>query len=214
MNDIELEANYCKLLLSLPKNAEILDIGCGDGRMIKYLIQKGYVNVSGVDRSVISQEINFSNPNIKIESAAVGPEWFCAHSKKYDLIIMRQMIYYVDRLEIESFLVEMKKIINTNGQVLIEIFNGNLITSNFVYIKDPFIKTLYNEYSLQRLFNSFGYKINGIYEVVTPYEPGIRSFLYRMLRFLWVSILRIIFFAERGLSERPTIFSKLHNCCG
>lgn len=35
----------------LPKSARILDLGCGYGRLIEQLIDRGYTNVEGADTS-------------------------------------------------------------------------------------------------------------------------------------------------------------------
>ena len=51
MKDLILEENYSAWLPS-EKNEPILDLGCGDGRILHFLSIKGYNQILGVDRDI------------------------------------------------------------------------------------------------------------------------------------------------------------------
>ena len=45
------DRRYFPFLSNLPKSAAVLELGCGHGRILHYLHQKGFTNVRGIDIS-------------------------------------------------------------------------------------------------------------------------------------------------------------------
>lgn len=101
----DLQEIYDKFLEQLPKNAYILDFGCGSGRDSKYFIDKGYT-VKAIDGSIEMCKLasNYLNQNVECMKFEDLNE-----QKVYDGIWMCTSIVHV---ELENLLSVLNKIIN------------------------------------------------------------------------------------------------------
>ena len=91
MSDTELEINYGAWL---PKelSAPILDCGCGDGRMLRFLSGKGYVDVHGVDRDPDSIAAIGQLSGFKVDCAEVDLDFLGRQRGRFKLIVCKQMV--------------------------------------------------------------------------------------------------------------------------
>ena len=120
------------------------------------------------------------------------------------LIVAKQMIYYLDRREAAAFVRSLSNSLANDGRVLVEIFNGSLLSSRFTELKDPAILTAYTELGLKRLLEWNGLEVERLFGA----QSG-GSGLYRMLRSLWFDIYRGLLILERGRDdELPRIGQK------
>jgi SAM-dependent methyltransferase len=206
--DATLELNY-RRWLPQDKQAPILDLGCGNGRVLRYLSALGYSQVKGVDRDPDELAEAKGLPGVTVECAEVGLDYLRAHRGKFKLIILKQMIYYIDRRDVQAFMQAVRDALTDDGMVLVEFFNASLLSSRFTELKDPFIRTGYTEHAMRRLLAAAGL-FNGFMggEVAAPGRP-IVSITYRCLRRVWVAMLRAVYILERGMDdELPRIYTK------
>jgi len=183
-------------LLPADRQAAILDIGCGQGDLAHYLRQHGYKNITAIDSddSAIAALQNIDGINAsRVEIASELPARL---SGPWDLIIARQMIYYLDRHNAPSFVRSIADSLGPNGRVIIEIFNGSLLSSRFTELKDPAILTAYTELGLKRLLERNGLKVERLFGA----QSG-GSRLYRLLQWLWFRLYRLILILERGRDD-------------
>jgi 2-polyprenyl-3-methyl-5-hydroxy-6-metoxy-1,4-benzoquinol methylase len=207
MTDPVLDLNFGRWLPS-SLDSTILDLGCGDGRILRYLSSKGYSRILGVDRdeSILVSSANI--PGVSLESAEVNSHYLAKRTNSFDLIIAKQMIYYIDRNHSLQFMRALKEALTENGVIIFEYFNGALVSSRFTELKDPFILTSYTEHSMRRLIYA-----SGLYECATYGElithRYLKSRLYSFLRSLWFLMLLAIYILERGYDrELPAIGTK------
>ena len=207
MNDPALDINYGPWL-PIRHNSKILDLGCGDGRTLRYLAAKGYTSLFGVDRdaSILMEAAKI--PGAKIECAEVDAEYLSRKKGYFELIIVKQMIYYVDRSQSLQFMKALRDALTDDGILIIEYFNASLISSRFTELKDPFIRTAYTEHSMKRLIAA-----SGLFECATYGEKKdlkhIISIVYVSLQSLWFVLLKCIYLLERGYdNELPKIGEK------
>ena len=207
-SDPVLELNYSSWL---PQDlrAAILDLGCGDGRMLRFLSGKGYLNIHGVDRDPVALAEIGKLEGVAVECTEVGLEYLRQQRGKFKLIILKQMIYYVERSEIMPFMLALKDALTDDGVIVVEFFNAALLSSRMTELKDPFIRTAYTEHSMRRLFAATGLHELHIGGEHRKNEKKLRSHIYSALRASWMSLLKAIYILERGFdNELPQIYTK------
>lgn len=108
---------------SLPANASILDVGCGNGVISRHLGRFGF-KVTGIDVSEKAidkaQSLNqFSNVKFMIKSA----EDLIAEGIKYDAIICSEVLEHLN--DPDALLDVLNKSLSRNGKLIITVPNGN-----------------------------------------------------------------------------------------
>ncbi|MFA6537652.1 MAG: class I SAM-dependent methyltransferase [Patescibacteria group bacterium] len=101
-----------KFLSFLPKNAEILDVGCGGGQDSKFLSDNG-CSVLGIDvsREMIKLAKKFSpKSNFKITDMMK-----LSSMKKYDGIWCCRVFHHISIKDQEEFLDKLKSLLKKNG---------------------------------------------------------------------------------------------------
>lgn len=82
----------------IPKDAAILDVGCGFGRNLKLLNNQGYL-VTGVDVNVEIVETNIENG-----FTCYTVDNFKSNSNKYDVVIMSHIVEHLTSSELLEFI--------------------------------------------------------------------------------------------------------------
>ena len=207
-SDPTLELNY-SAWLPIDQNAAILDLGCGDGRVLRFLSSKGYQNTHGVDRDSQALAQIGKLSGVTIECTEVGRQYLQQQRGKFKLIILKQMIYYVERNEIMAFMLALNDALTDDGMIIVEFFNSALLSSRLTELKDPFIRTAYTEHSMRRLFVAAGFDVKFIGGQRREKGRNLRSQLYAALRAGWVFLLGLIYILEHGMdNELPSIYAK------
>jgi len=206
-SDPVLELNYTAWLPD-DRSATILDLGCGDGRMLRFLSNKGYLNIHGVDRDPAALALIGKLEGVTLECTEVDLQYLRQQRGKFKLIVLKQMIYYVERSEIMAFMLALKDALTDNGVIIVEFFNAALLSSRLTELKDPFIRTAYTEHSMRRLFAATD--LQEIHIGGERRENGkFRSHVYVALRTCWILLLKAIYILERGMdNELPHIYTK------
>ena len=106
----------------------ILDVGCGTGGLMNYLVGRGYKNIEGFDLSEVAVEYSLSRGLMcwkqDIKTLNVHP-----NLKLYDAIFSCDTLYYLSKEEVYIFLENCHKLLNENGLLVLnipalEIFSG------------------------------------------------------------------------------------------
>lgn len=84
----------CKI--NVQKDAEILDFGCGYGRVMKHLYEQGYKNLTGIDIS--EQLIQRAKKNLPQAEYIVGDITKDNISKQFDVIIICGVLEYINEI--------------------------------------------------------------------------------------------------------------------
>jgi SAM-dependent methyltransferase len=112
--------------ISPDKKIKILDAGCGTGGLLAYLKHKGYANIGGFDIS--KDAVKFSN-NKDLNVRELDLKEFKYTSKKYDVIISNDTMYFFDLQEQRKILNNFYNSLNDGGCVILnfpsfDIFSG------------------------------------------------------------------------------------------
>ncbi len=145
-------------------NANILEIGCGYGRILKFLFSSGYKRLTGIDIS--NKLISRAKLNFKECHYIVNDFLDLNYEEKYDCIVMCGVIEYfsnqIDRVKLVN---KIYKILNENGLVFFE---------SFLFDKHYFFKYFQNYFVLKKfgiiysngakLFHSSSHNIDKLFE--------------------------------------------------
>ena len=71
------------------------------------------------------------------KTAVATAEKIEQHPGGWALIIAKQMLYYFDRRDAPSFVAALGLALAPDGQLIVEVFNGALLSSRFTELKDP-----------------------------------------------------------------------------
>lgn len=187
--------NYSSFLPA-DRQAAILDIGCGQGDFVRYLRRLGYRNITAVDADDVAIAALQDIDGIIARHEEVAGELPAQLSGPWDLIIAKQMIYYLDRRHAPTFVRSLADALGPNGRLIVEIFNGSLLSSRFTELKDPAILTAYTELGLKRLLERNGLRVERLFGA----QSG-GSGLYRLLQWLWFRAFRLLLMLERGRDD-------------
>ncbi|MDA7708313.1 nodulation S family protein [Flavobacteriaceae bacterium] len=138
--------------LNLSLDAEIIDIGAGESRLVDNLLEMGFVNLSVLDIS--SKSIEKTKKRLGIKSKLVN--WIVSDinnfnpTKKYDLWHDRAAFHFLkDSVEIDNYVKLVKSSLHNQGNLIIATFseNGPLKCSGLEVSR-------YSENSISDLFNN------------------------------------------------------------
>ncbi len=167
------------------KDIEILEIGCGNGRFLKYLDNQGYANVEGID--VSQDQVSFGKKEFQLKNISVQDTipYLTAKKKKYDVIYMMDV---AEHLELE-YLVELGRIIHQKlkpgGRLIMQAPNGLAPLSPNRFSDVTHLRA-YTSYSFTQLQKMFGFQEISNYEL-PPFVHGLKS---RIRRTIWSLILK------------------------
>ena len=137
--------------LNLSLDAEIIDIGAGESRLVDNLLEMGFVNLSVLDIS--SKSIEKTKKRLGLKSKLVN--WIVSDinnfnpTKKYDLWHDRAAFHFLkDSVEIDNYVKLVKSSLHNQGNLIIATFseNGPLKCSGLEVSR-------YSENSISDLFN-------------------------------------------------------------
>ena len=137
--------------LNLSLDAEIIDIGAGESRLVDNLLEMGFVNLSVLDIS--SKSIEKTKKRLGLKSKLVN--WIVSDinnfnpTKKYDLWHDRAAFHFLkDSVEIDNYVKLVKSSLHNQGDLIIATFseNGPLKCSGLEVSR-------YSENSISDLFN-------------------------------------------------------------
>ena len=109
-------------LSDLNINSQILDIGCGRGKIVgslssKLKLKNKPIGIDLVNHKDKDKRINFK----KIDALS----FFSSNKKKFDAILIKQTIHLFSLNEIKTLLIQIKKKLKPRGKVFIFMINPN-----------------------------------------------------------------------------------------
>lgn len=153
---------YIDIFLESLEGLRVLDVGCGNGRDCKYILQKGF-DVSGIDMSYGMLKIAKDKvPNVKFEMVDMTDIRYPDNS--YDGIISNCSLFHVPIEELPKTLDSFRRILKPNGKLLLILQEGNGETM----VEEPYRKGVYiyvNYFStnqIKNLLQKHGFSISYI----------------------------------------------------
>ncbi len=199
--------NYVPLLPA-DRDAQILDLGCGQGDFARYLSGRGYRRVTAIDRDEDFVGELAGTRGVTAKVSVLDPSTIERRRGGWSLIVAKQIIYYFDRADAPDLIASLRDALAPDGRLIVEIFNGALVSSRFTELKDPGILTAYTEHGLRRLLEQNGLAVEQLFGAKLRHR-GLRGLVYAIAQTLWFRLYRLLLIIERGRDdELPRIWSK------
>ena len=114
--------NFIIRINKLSSDSQILDIGCGRGKILgtlssKLKLKHKPIGIDLVKHKDRDKRINFKKIDVM--------SFFSTNKKKFDLILVKQTIHLLKFYQIKSLLIEMSKNLKPNGKILIFTLDPN-----------------------------------------------------------------------------------------
>ena len=143
----------------------ILDVGCGDGRLISLLTEYDEISYTGVDIS--SKAISFAkafNPNVEFINIDVKKI-----ERKYDLVSLIEVMEHIPDLIIEEFMDDVISKIKIGGYLIISVPSINI----------PLQKKHYRHYDINTLIKDIKPEENGLTVLSIEYIFNGSNLIYK-----------------------------------
>lgn len=140
---------YLPLFKGRKRDASILDLGCGQGFMLRYLQSAGFTNLTGVDISEeqvkIAQKRGFN---------AIHADVFAflkENTNQYEIIVAIDIIEHFKKEELFELLVLIQQALKPGGLFIMQTPNGDGLMPNYVIYGDLTHFTILSPLSLKNI---------------------------------------------------------------
>jgi SAM-dependent methyltransferase len=146
----------------VPKNAEIADLGCGDGMLLRVFREMGFKSLSGVEGSPEMHRLCQAN------FPAVEQGDLCDYLRRkagaFDVIALFDVIEHFTREEAVVVLDEINAALRPGGLLLLQLPNGDSPFAHAVFSGDVTHETLYTRGSLGHMLAIGGFELVAVDE--------------------------------------------------
>lgn len=113
---------YLRNWLPMDRNAAIVDVACGSGKLLYFFKNMQYQNISGVDIS--SQQVELARQVIPTIDEANVLEWLESHPSSFDLVTGLDIIEHLDKPEVLRFLDACYNALKPGGRLILQTPNA------------------------------------------------------------------------------------------
>ena len=170
------KATQLQPLLTLPKDARILDVGCGFGFALGGLRKLGYSNVVGVEQSsqqaAVCRDAGF---NVSVTSDTVA--WLKEQANQYDGILLFDVLEHLPVDVQIDFVRAIHTALKAGGEFILTVPNANAILAARWRYNDYTHFSSFTEFSL-----AFVLKNAGFVQLWIDNSKGLGSFPRRVWR--------------------------------
>ena len=176
-----LELNYGPYIPE-NKDARVLDLGCGWALLLEYLDFKGYTNILGVDVDEVALLTVDKKFKVNIKHIDNLLVFLKSESKKFDMIIVKDVIYYFPPEYILVYMRSITTALSKDGCIIVvEVFNGALLTAPYTAAKDFGIVNIFTEKSVRSVLESSFLQVDEVFGVRKIQRRGLKNLIYLWL---------------------------------
>lgn len=154
-------AESIKILMKERNLKKVLDVGCGTGRLVKFLNENGFetIGCDVVEEALkIAQRINKKNSIIKASATKLP-----FTDRSFDLVIAISLIEHLTKNEAKKFIAEVKRILKPGGSVFLITPNFSsplryIFSKKWFAYSDPTHKHFFTPRSLSQLLKTHSFQ--------------------------------------------------------
>ncbi len=155
------EHKYLPLLRDLPRDAPIMEIGCGSGELLTFLAQQGFLSARGVDISA-EQVQRAQQRGVRVELGDVFD--LLRQDQRYAAIIAVDVLEHFTREELLRLAPLLYQALEPGGRLLVQTANGAGLLPRQVIFGDLTHLTIFTPESLAQLLRPCGFASFEFYE--------------------------------------------------
>jgi 2-polyprenyl-3-methyl-5-hydroxy-6-metoxy-1,4-benzoquinol methylase len=143
------------ILDTTPRDAAILDLGCGDGMLLAYLAEQGFTNCRGVDHSHEQAALARSRGAVVEVGSLFGA--LEAATEAWDVVFFIDVIEHLTKNELVQFGRLVFRALKPGGRLVIHTPNGEGLSHGHIVYGDLTHETIFNENSMIQFLRAFGF---------------------------------------------------------
>lgn len=188
------------------KTAGILDIGCGDGKFLFYLRQRGFTGAEGLELSPQMAAEAAKHVDCHIHLVDNTIDFLNEKPAGFQTITMNDVLEHIPKSETINFLSAVKVALAPGGNVVVNVPRVAGFTSLYCRYNDFTHQTIFTEMSLKQVLLLAGYDHVRFVKEKWPLKLTPRHLTYRLARWVWHIFLRGIYFIEQPGEIHPPNF--------
>jgi cyclopropane fatty-acyl-phospholipid synthase-like methyltransferase len=188
------------------REARILDIGCGDGKFLFFLKQKGYLRMEGIELSAELADIASRKVGCTVHAVLDTLSFLSRHRQSYNTIAMNDVLEHIPKEETIRFLAAIKAALAPGGNLVVNVPQVSGLTSLYCRYNDFTHQVVFTEMSLKQVLLLGGFRQVRFIVEKWPIKLTPRHLGFRFLRWVWFSALRLIYFIEQPYEIGPRSF--------
>jgi 2-polyprenyl-3-methyl-5-hydroxy-6-metoxy-1,4-benzoquinol methylase len=187
----------------LPKNVDIniLDLACGNGRLLYSLKKNGFNNLTGVDVSLEQIEFAKKTGVDQIECKDLRGFLDDVPAESFHVIFMMDIIEHFNHGDVLEILDKVNRALKKNGMLVIHVPNGDGIFGMGVRYGDFTHVHALTPKSTQQILSSCGFSKITSYED-KPTIHGLKSLIRYVLWQVLTLPVRLLYLAETGSTKQ------------
>lgn len=179
------------------RRINLIDYGCGNGLLLKYLSEEKILKYKGLDinlDSINHAKNQYKSKRIKFYLLQKGGSIKLGKPNSIDAIVMVGVLQYMNKTEINNFFTEARKTLKTDGVIIITCTTNHLIYQILNIYRFILPHNFININFLSNFIKKFGMKI------IYKQEKGIFiSPLFSNVISLFFDVLDRILFRTKGM---------------
>lgn len=165
---------YLRGWLPFDHAARIADLGCGSGRLLSFLSQRGYSNLVGVDRSPEQAAIARQSGAAVVEGGAY--EFLVSSAGSIDVLLAIDLVEHFQKREVLPFLTACLGALSPGGRLIVQTPNGESPFCGTLLYGDFTHEWCYSASLLRNLLSFVGFEGGEAREVgPVPFGYGVKA---------------------------------------
>jgi len=184
---------YFSECLPSDSNSAILDIGCGNGSILWWLQNKGFLNSEGIDLNHDQIEIG-KKLGVKNIKCGDWRDYLKGKDSLYSVIFLRDVIEHFNKEEVVNLLKQCLKSLKKRGKVIIQVPNAASPFFGRIRYGDFTHELAFTKRSLLQLLKTCSYKkiqIKPVEPVSNNFKSYLRFLLWKAVAFCYKLILLV-----------------------
>jgi 2-polyprenyl-3-methyl-5-hydroxy-6-metoxy-1,4-benzoquinol methylase len=180
----DFESNFLQLMPQ-DRAVRILDVGCGQGVMLRLLEQAGYQSVTGIDTSP-EQIALAKEAGCTCAVCADLFEFAASTVEQFDVLLAIDLVEHFDRQDVLGLFSALYRMLAPGGRLILRTPNGSSPFAGRYHYSDITHGVIYTDRSLRQIASLVGFRSVEVFPAAvtgTRFEP-VRRMLWRATEML------------------------------